>query len=97
MSCLSFSLTLALIKKEHYALHHGKESVLNSENHKNISVERTKKFWLAKGIISTAAMLSMAFSIFLYYSGDNLNAIYVGLWVPSILAGGVLLMVGHSG
>lgn len=69
---------------------------MKSENQKAISAERVKKIWLAKIIIFTAAMLSMAFSIFLYYSGDSLNAIYVGLWVPSILAGGALLMVGYS-
>ena len=54
------------------------------------------KLWVAKGFIFLAAFLSMIFSIYLYHSGDTQNGIFVGIWVPSILSAGALLMVGHS-
>ncbi|MBC7467301.1 MAG: hypothetical protein H7256_15025 [Bdellovibrio sp.] len=64
----------------------------------NVSIDpivKSKKFWLAKALIFIAATLSMLFSIFLYYTGNTQNAIYVGIWVPSILSAGSLLMVGY--
>ena len=32
------------------------------------------------------AFLSFLFSVFLWFSGDKLAGIFVGIWVPSILA-----------
>lgn len=49
----------------------------------------------AKLFIFVAAFLSMMFSIFLFYSGDTQKGIFVGIWVPSILSAGSLLMAGH--
>lgn len=48
-----------------------------------------------------AAGASLAMSIFLYFSGgdevlDRLNGIYVGVWVPSILALGSFLLAGQK-
>lgn len=46
-----------------------------------------------------AAGASLAMSIFLYFSGeevfDRLNGIYVGVWVPSILAFGAFFLAGQ--
>ena len=48
-----------------------------------------------------AAALSLALSITLYFSGDEdldkLNGIYVGVWVPSILALGAFILAGRKG
>ena len=48
-----------------------------------------------------AAALSLALSITLYFSGettfDKLNGIYVGVWVPSILALGAFILAGRKG
>ncbi len=54
-----------------------------------------KKVWTAKIFIFAAAFLSMIFSIYLYYTGNTLNGIFVGIWVPSILSAGALLMAGQ--
>jgi hypothetical protein len=48
-----------------------------------------------------AAGGSFAFSVFLYFANestqeDRLNGIYVGLWVPSILALGAFIFVSGS-
>jgi hypothetical protein len=53
-----------------------------------------KRFWIAKAFILVASFCSMIFSIFLFYNKDTQNAIYVGLWVPSILSAGALLFAG---
>lgn len=47
------------------------------------------------------ALVSFALSVSLYFAaGDDvlgrLNGIYVGIWVPSILALGVLILSGKS-
>jgi predicted small secreted protein len=48
-----------------------------------------------------AAALSLALSITLYFAGndesDKLNGIYVGVWVPSILALGAFILAGRKG
>ena len=50
--------------------------------------------------MALAAGASLAMSIFLYFSGDEifdrLNGIYVGVWVPSILSLGAFLLAGQK-
>jgi hypothetical protein len=50
--------------------------------------------------ILLSAAASLALSISLYFSGneqsDKLNGIYVGVWVPSILALGAFLLAGQK-
>lgn len=41
--------------------------------------------------ILTAAVVSLALSVFLWSQGDSNGAIFVGLWVPSILGFGSYL------
>jgi len=50
----------------------------------------------AKACFLAAAGLSFLMSVYLYFSGDQNNGIYVGLWVPSILSAGALLL-GSNG
>ncbi len=51
----------------------------------------------ASVLVSAAA--SLVLSISLYFSGndesDKLNGIYVGVWVPSILALGAFMLAGQ--
>ena len=54
-------------------------------------VEMLKKFTLADKILLLAAMLSLIFSEMLYFQGEKLDGVFVGLWVPSILAFGIYL------
>ncbi len=68
-------------------------------NQKNLKPEQiiNRKKWIAKSFIFLAAFLSMLFSIYLFHSGDTQNGIFVGIWVPSILSAGTLLMAGTRG
>ncbi len=49
----------------------------------------------SKKLFFAAAGLSFLGSVFLFFTGDHERGIFVGLWVPSILAAGVLLHVGR--
>ena len=48
----------------------------------------------SKLLIFLAAGLSFALSIALWFSGDRERGLFVGLWVPSILSAGGLLLSG---
>ncbi len=45
----------------------------------------------ARALFLVAAFLSLVASIVLFFSGNEDEGIFVGLWVPSILALGALL------
>ncbi len=67
-----------------------------NDNLKNLSKKQTAKIiWIAKSLILVASLLSMFFSIYLFYTKDTQNGIFVGLWVPSILSAGALLFAGN--
>lgn len=40
----------------------------------------------ARALILLAAFLSFVLSVTLYFTGDETDGIFVGIWVPSILA-----------
>lgn len=48
----------------------------------------------SKALFFAAAGLSYALSVWLWFSGDRERGLFVGLWVPSILAAGSLLLTG---
>lgn len=45
----------------------------------------------ARGLFLVAAFLSFVLSVVLFFAGNENEGIFVGLWVPSILALGALL------
>lgn len=45
----------------------------------------------ARALFMIAALLSMVASIVLFFTGNENEGIFVGLWVPSILSLGALL------
>jgi hypothetical protein len=47
--------------------------------------------------ILLAAFISFLLSIFLWFSGAREQGIFVGIWVPSILSFGALMLSGSSG
>lgn len=49
-----------------------------------------------KLLFGAAACLSFLLSVALWFSGDKERGLYVGLWVPSILSAGALLIAGES-
>lgn len=50
-----------------------------------------KKFTTTDMLLFTAAFLSLIFSEILYFKGETTSAIFIGIWVPSILAFGIYL------
>ncbi len=52
-----------------------------------------KKFTIADRLLMLAAFLSLIFSEVLFFNGDENAAIFVGLWVPSILCFGIYLKI----
>ena len=43
-----------------------------------------------------AAGASFLFSVYLWFSGSRQEGVFVGLWVPSILSFGTLILGGQS-
>ncbi len=50
-----------------------------------------------KLLFMTAGFLSLLLSVTLYFRGNETQGIYVGIWVPSILSLGSLLLAGETG
>ncbi len=50
----------------------------------------------AKGLFCLAAVLSFLLSIYLWFGGQKEEGVFVGLWVPSILSLGALLLSGRG-
>ena len=59
-----------------------KVSPLNDERRRDFTV---------RALFLVAAMLSFGLSVGLFFSGEQNEGIFVGLWVPSILALGVFV------
>ncbi len=51
----------------------------------------------AKALIVGAAGLSFLFSVYLWFLVDRDQGVFVGLWVPSILSFGALMLSGRGG
>ncbi len=49
----------------------------------------------SKLLVLLAALISFFTSVFLWFSGHESQGIFVGLWAPSILSFGVLMLSGH--
>jgi len=45
----------------------------------------------------TASFISLALSVGLWFTGSESQGIFVGIWVPSILSLGALLVAGDHG
>jgi hypothetical protein len=50
-----------------------------------------KKFTFSDKLLFISALLSLIFSEILYFQGNKDQAIFIGIWVPSILAFGIYL------
>jgi len=50
----------------------------------------------SKALFMLAAGLSFLMSVYLFFTGSHEQGIFVGIWVPSILSAGALL-VGRNG
>jgi len=50
-----------------------------------------KKFTITDKLLFISAFSSLIFSEILYFNGEENAAIFIGIWVPSILAFGIYL------
>ena len=50
----------------------------------------------SKLLILLAAVISFVLSVFLWFTGHESQGIFVGLWVPSILSFGALMLAGNG-
>jgi hypothetical protein len=50
-----------------------------------------KKFTLTDILLFVSAFLSLIYSEILFFNGNANQAIFIGLWVPSILSFGIYL------
>jgi len=50
-----------------------------------------KKFNLTDKLLMTSALLSLVYAEILFFNGEANHAIFIGLWVPSILGFGIYL------
>jgi hypothetical protein len=55
-----------------------------------------KKFSIADIILMLAALLSLIYSETLWFQGETQSAIFIGLWVPSIIGFGIYLKLLNS-
>ncbi len=56
-----------------------------------------KKFSLTDKLLFVAAFLSLIFSEITFFQGQKQEAIFVGIWVPSILCFGIYLkLIGST-
>ncbi len=51
----------------------------------------------ARALILLAALLSFGLSVSLYFLSDETDGIFVGIWVPSILALGAFIVPRSGG
>jgi hypothetical protein len=51
---------------------------------------------LSANLFILAAFASFIFSVALWFSGNELEGIFVGIWVPSILSFGALMRANRS-
>jgi hypothetical protein len=50
-----------------------------------------KKFTITDKLLFISAFLSLIFSEILFFKGEHNAGIFIGIWVPSILAFGIYL------
>jgi hypothetical protein len=61
-----------------------------------MTTDPSRRNLAVRGLFLAAAFLSFALSVALYFSGEESDGIFVGLWVPSILALGAFMAPGAS-
>lgn len=52
---------------------------------------------MGKGLVILGAFISFLLSVGLWFSGQQEEGLFVGIWVPSILSFGCLLFAGRGG
>ena len=74
----------------------GAFSPSSSSNVDGVRTTAASKLRTAKALFVLAAGVSFLFSVYLWFMVDREQGLFVGLWVPSILALGALLLSGKG-
>jgi len=53
--------------------------------------DHARRSLAVRALFLAAALLSFALAVVLYFTGEHTDGIFVGIWVPSILALGAFL------
>jgi hypothetical protein len=61
-----------------------------------MQLDEGRRTVVARALFLGAALLSFGLSVGLYFTGAHTDGIFVGLWVPSILALGAFLAPRHG-
>jgi hypothetical protein len=70
---------------------------MDSSHHTQNIPRMFKKFTMTDKLMFLSATLSLFYSEVLFFQGEKQDAIFLGLWVPSILAFGMYLkMIKNS-
>ena len=56
--------------------------------------DNMKRVHVVKGLFLVGAGISFLLSVYLWFNGDKDQGLFVGIWVPSILSLGALLLTG---
>ncbi len=57
----------------------------------------TDKIVRARRLVLLAAAIGLVLSVYLWFTGNEMQGIFVGLWVPSILSFGGLVIPKDGG
>lgn len=58
---------------------------------------RARREDVARGLILLAALASFVLSVTLWFSGSEMEGVFVGIWVPSIISLGAFLLPRRDG
>lgn len=57
--------------------------------------DEMKRVQLVKGLFLLGAGISFVLSVYLWFDGQKDEGVFVGVWVPSILSLGTLVLTGR--
>jgi hypothetical protein len=69
---------------------------MNDVNQVQVKAVFSRPLIKIKLIFMAAGFVSLALSVGLWFSGNELQGIFVGLWVPAIHSLGALLLAGEN-
>ncbi len=65
---------------------------IGSTPRRDLVANRRRREDLARGLILVAAFISFVLSVSLWFAGNELEGVFVGIWVPSIISLGAFLL-----